>query len=89
MGVLTWIVLGLIVAAITTAAAPGRGRGGFLFIAALSICGALLGAYVGGSFMGLGLTGVSRWSILLAVAGSLLFLAVHRMVTRLRAARAA
>jgi uncharacterized membrane protein YeaQ/YmgE (transglycosylase-associated protein family) len=84
MGILTWIVLGLIAGAVTTAAGPGRNRGGFLVTTVVAVGGAFLGGFVGGTIAGVGLTGVSLWSILLAVVGSLLFLGVHRMVTRSR-----
>jgi uncharacterized membrane protein YeaQ/YmgE (transglycosylase-associated protein family) len=86
MGILTWIVLGLIAGAVTKAATPGRNRGGFLVTAAVAVGGAFLGGYVGGAIAGVGLTGVSLWSILLAVLGSLLCLGVYRVVTRSRPA---
>ena len=89
MGILTWIALGLIAGAITKAATPGRATGGFLIIAVVGVCGAFLGGYIGGYIGGaitdVGLTGVSLWSILLAVLGSLLLLGVYRVATRSRA----
>jgi uncharacterized membrane protein YeaQ/YmgE (transglycosylase-associated protein family) len=82
MGILTWIVLGLIAGAVTRAATPGRARGGFLIPAVVAVCGAFLGGYVGGAITSVGLTGVSLWSILLAVFGSLLFLGAYRVAYR-------
>lgn len=84
MGILRWIVVGLIAGSISKAIMPGRDPGGFVITALLAIVGAFLGGLFGGAITGVGLTGISVWSILLAVVGSILLLWVYRVTTRSR-----
>lgn len=84
MGILTWIVLGLISGAIAKGLMSGREQGGFMVTALLGIVGAFVGGLTGSEITGVGLTGLSRWSIVLAVLGSLLLLWIHRVTTKSR-----
>jgi uncharacterized membrane protein YeaQ/YmgE (transglycosylase-associated protein family) len=47
MGVIGWIVFGLIVGIVAKFLMPGRDPGGFVLTAILGIVGALLGGYLG------------------------------------------
>ena len=47
MGILGWIVFGLVVGAIAKLLMPGRDPGGFIVTMLLGIAGALLGGFVG------------------------------------------
>jgi uncharacterized membrane protein YeaQ/YmgE (transglycosylase-associated protein family) len=47
MGVLGWIVFGLIVGAIAKLLMPGRDPGGFIVTILLGIAGALIGGFLG------------------------------------------
>lgn len=47
MGILTWIVFGLIVGAIAKLLMPGRDPGGIIVTMVLGIVGALLGGFIG------------------------------------------
>ena len=47
MGVLGWIVFGLVVGIVAKFLMPGRDPGGFVVTALLGIVGALLGGYLG------------------------------------------
>jgi uncharacterized membrane protein YeaQ/YmgE (transglycosylase-associated protein family) len=47
IGVLGWILFGLIVGAIAKLLMPGRDPGGFIITMALGIAGALLGGFLG------------------------------------------
>ena len=85
MGILAWIVLGLIAGAIAKAIMPGRDPGGFIVTALIGIVGAFIGGFIGNLITGQGINGFSLWSILLAVVGSLLLLWIYRMTTRGRA----
>ena len=82
MGILAWIVLGLIAGAIAKAIMPGDDPGGFIVTTLIGIVGAFLGGFIGNAITGAGLNGFSLWSILLAVVGSLLLLWIYRMTTR-------
>jgi uncharacterized membrane protein YeaQ/YmgE (transglycosylase-associated protein family) len=87
MGILAWIVLGLIAGAIAKAIMPGDDPGGIIVTILIGIVGAFLGGFIGNLITGTGLNGFSLWSILLAVAGALLLLWIYRMTTRGRATR--
>jgi uncharacterized membrane protein YeaQ/YmgE (transglycosylase-associated protein family) len=47
MGVVGWIIFGLIVGAVAKLLMPGRDPGGFIITMLLGIAGALLGGYLG------------------------------------------
>lgn len=83
MGILGWIVLGLIAGAIAKAILPGRMGGGWVITLILGVVGALLGGFLGSAIFGIGLE--TFWSIqtwLLAIAGSIVVLLIYGLVTR-------
>ncbi|MGL4724966.1 MAG: GlsB/YeaQ/YmgE family stress response membrane protein [Scandinavium sp.] len=74
MGILLWIVMGLIVGIIAKFIMPGRDGSGFIMTVILGIVGAVVGGWLG-SMLGLGtVTGFDVRSILIAVAGALVVL---------------
>ena len=78
MGIMSWIVLGLIVGALAKWIMPGKDPGGIIVTILLGIAGAFLGGYIG-SFLGLGsVTGFSITSLLLATGGAMLLLFLFR-----------
>ena len=80
MGILAWIVLGLIAGAIAKFVMPGRDPGGIFVTILLGIVGAVVGGFIG-SPLGMGdVTGVNLGSILLAVVGAVILLILYRMV---------
>lgn len=82
MGILTWILLGLIVGFLAKLVMPGRDPGGVIITILLGIAGALLGGFVG-SAMGMGtVNGINMGSILLATLGSILLLVIYRLTRR-------
>ena len=85
MGIIAWIVFGLIAGAIAKAIMPGRDSGGILVTMLIGIVGAFLGGFLGNLITNNGLNGFSLWSILLAVVGSLILLWIYRATTRNRA----
>ena len=83
MGILAWIILGLIAGAIAKAIMPGRDPGGFIVTALIGIVGAVIGGFLGNMIFGIGgVSGVDIRSILIAVVGALVLLWVYRMATR-------
>ena len=81
MGVISWIVLGLIAGLLAKWIMPGKQAGGIIVTIGLGIVGAILGGYVSTLF-GFGtVSGLNVGSILIAVVGSLLLLAVWRAAT--------
>ena len=85
MGIIAWVVLGLIAGAIAKFLMPGRDPGGIFITIIIGIVGAVIGGFIGNS-LGVGdVTGVNIWSIVLAVAGSVILLIIYRMVSSRRA----
>jgi len=83
MGIIGWIVLGLIAGAIAKAILPGRQGGGWIATLILGVIGALLGGFIGSAVFGIGLE--EFWSIqtwLVAIAGSIVVLLIYGLVTR-------
>ena len=83
MGIIGWIVLGLIAGAIAKAILPGRQSGGWIATLILGVVGALVGGFVGGAIFNIGLEeffSIQTW--LVAIAGSVLVLFIYGLVTR-------
>ena len=83
MGIIGWIVLGLIAGAIAKAILPGTQGGGWLITLILGVVGALLGGFIGSAIFGVGLEGffdISTW--LLAIGGAIIVLLIYGLVTR-------
>ncbi|CAL9360058.1 GlsB/YeaQ/YmgE family stress response membrane protein [Saccharothrix sp. NPDC042600] len=86
MGILGWIVLGLIAGAIAKAIMPGRDPGGIIITMLLGIVGAIIGGFIGQALFGTDINtffDLSTW--LLAILGSLVVLGIYRLVTGNRA----
>ena len=82
MGILTWILLGLIVGFLAKLVMPGRDPGGVIITILLGIAGALLGGFVGNA-MGMGdVNGINMGSVLLATLGAILLLVIYRWTRR-------
>ena len=78
MGILSWIVLGLLVGALSKWIMPGDDPGGVFVTILIGIAGALLGGFLG-SALGLGtVTGFDLRSLAIAIGGSLLLLFGYR-----------
>ena len=78
MGILTWIVLGLIVGALAKWIMPGDDPGGIFITILIGIAGALLGGFLS-TAMGFGaVTGFNLGSVVIAVLGSLILLFGYR-----------
>lgn len=86
MGILAWIVLGLIAGAIAKAIMPGNDPGGIIVTMIIGIVGAFIGGFLGNMVMGVGLNGFSIQSIILAILGALILLWIYRMATKGRSA---
>jgi uncharacterized membrane protein YeaQ/YmgE (transglycosylase-associated protein family) len=78
MGILSWILMGLIVGALAKWIMPGPDPGGIIITMLLGIAGAFVGGFIG-SMLGLGaVTGFNLGSLVLAIGGALLLLWAHR-----------
>jgi uncharacterized membrane protein YeaQ/YmgE (transglycosylase-associated protein family) len=83
MGIIGWIILGLIAGAIAKAILPGRQGGGWLITLLLGVVGAVLGGWIGSAVFGVGIDGffdLSTW--LLAIGGAIIVLLIYGLITR-------
>lgn len=85
MGILSWIVLGLIAGALAKFIVPGKDPGGILVTILIGIAGGFVGGFLG-TFVGLGtIKSLDLGGILIATAGAILLLIVYRLVRKKRA----
>ena len=85
MGILSWIILGLIAGFIGSKIVDKQGQGFWLNIA-LGIIGALVGGFVFDAFGSTGVTGLNIWSMIVAIVGSVVVLLIYNAVTGQRRA---
>jgi uncharacterized membrane protein YeaQ/YmgE (transglycosylase-associated protein family) len=78
MGILGWILFGLIVGALAKLVMPGRDPGGIIVTMLLGIAGAVLGGFVGRA-VGLYREGEAA-GFFMAFLGAIVLLALYRMV---------
>jgi uncharacterized membrane protein YeaQ/YmgE (transglycosylase-associated protein family) len=82
MGILGWILFGLVVGIVAKFIMPGRDPGGIIVTILLGIVGALLGGYIG---QALHLYGPGEPAGFVgATLGAILVLFIYRMATRSR-----
>jgi uncharacterized membrane protein YeaQ/YmgE (transglycosylase-associated protein family) len=85
MGILGWILFGLIAGVIAKLVMPGRDPGGFIITILLGIAGAFLGGFIGRA---LGFYGEGEGAgMLMAILGSIILLAIYRMAIGRRRVR--
>ena len=83
MGILTWILVGLIAGILAKIAMPGPDPGGIILTIVIGIVGALIGGFVVNRLLGgPNVTGFNLPSILVATLGDIILLAVYRLITR-------
>jgi uncharacterized membrane protein YeaQ/YmgE (transglycosylase-associated protein family) len=79
MGIISWIVLGLIAGFIGSKIVNKTGEGLILDIV-LGVVGAIVGGYLVSLTGTEGITGFNLWSLLVAVLGAIVVLLVYRLV---------
>ncbi len=88
MGIIGFIVLGLLVGIIAKAIMPGDDPGGIFVTTLIGIAGALIGGFLA-SALGIGALeeffDIGTW--LIAIAGALLLLGIYRFVADRRSSR--
>ena len=78
MGILGWILFGLIVGAIAKLLMPGRDPGGIIVTMLIGIAGAVIGGWVGQA-LGLYREGEGA-GFFMALIGAVVLLALYRMI---------
>jgi len=78
LGILGWIVFGLIVGAIAKLVMPGKDPGGIIVTIALGIAGALIGGYLGRAMGWYGPEEAAGY--IMAIVGAIVLLFLYRLV---------
>jgi uncharacterized membrane protein YeaQ/YmgE (transglycosylase-associated protein family) len=80
MGILSWIIFGLIAGVIAKFIMPGRDGGGIILTVILGIVGAVVGGYIS-TYFGYGrVDGFNLGSFAVAVVGAIVVLLIYRLV---------
>ncbi len=82
MGIISWIIFGLLAGLIAKFIMPGKDPGGVFITIALGIAGALIGGFIATSLGYGGVDGFNFGSFIVAVIGSLILLFGYRMIRR-------
>ncbi|WP_027351234.1 GlsB/YeaQ/YmgE family stress response membrane protein [Halotalea alkalilenta] len=82
MGIISWIVFGLIAGIIAKFLMPGRDGGGFILTIVLGIVGAVVGGWIS-TALGYGtVDGFNLGSFAVAVIGALVVLFIYRKIAK-------
>jgi uncharacterized membrane protein YeaQ/YmgE (transglycosylase-associated protein family) len=79
IGLISWIILGLIAGFIGSKIVNKTGEGIILDII-LGVVGAVIGGYLFNLFGAQGVTGLNLWSLLVAVIGAVVVLMIYRLI---------
>ena len=79
MGILAWIVVGLIAGALGKLIMPGDDPGGIIVTTLIGMVGAVVGGFVMYSILGFNQGGFI-WSIIVDTIGAIILLAIYRLI---------
>jgi uncharacterized membrane protein YeaQ/YmgE (transglycosylase-associated protein family) len=82
MGIIAWILFGLVVGIIAKLLMPGRDPGGFIVTMLLGVAGALVGGFVGRAMGFYGPNEGAGWIV--SILGAIILLVLYRLVARPR-----
>jgi uncharacterized membrane protein YeaQ/YmgE (transglycosylase-associated protein family) len=85
MGILAWIIVGIIAGFLAKSVIPGEGPGGVIGDLVIGVVGAFIGSWIFNSFGSVGVNGFSLWSILVSFIGAVVLLFIARLFTGRRA----
>jgi uncharacterized membrane protein YeaQ/YmgE (transglycosylase-associated protein family) len=81
LGIISWIVVGLIAGLLAKVLLPGDDPGGLIITTIIGMAGAVVGGVLIGVLGGAGATGFNVWSILVATLAAVVLLFVYRLIT--------
>jgi uncharacterized membrane protein YeaQ/YmgE (transglycosylase-associated protein family) len=85
MGILSWLVIGLIAGVLAKWIVPGKDPGGIIVTIAIGIVGAIVAGFVTSLVLGQDyVTGINIISVIVATLGAILLLVVYRLVMQQR-----
>lgn len=83
MGIIAWIVFGLVAGVIAKFIMPGRDGGGFILTCVLGVVGAVVGGWLATMFgIGGSVSDFNLHSFLVAVVGAIVVLGIFRLLRR-------
>ncbi|HTN45358.1 MAG TPA: GlsB/YeaQ/YmgE family stress response membrane protein [Flavipsychrobacter sp.] len=82
MGILSWIVFGLIAGAIAKLLHRGPDPGGWIVTIIIGVLGAMVGGWLFGTVLGWETSGWTLKSFVSAIVGAIILLALYRLVTK-------
>jgi uncharacterized membrane protein YeaQ/YmgE (transglycosylase-associated protein family) len=89
MGIIAFIILGLLAGAIAKAIMPGDDPGGWIITAVIGVAGAIIGGFLAGALFDADpmdeFFDISSW--LTAIVGSIILLVIYRLVVDRRGGR--
>lgn len=81
MNILVWIIFGLIAGALAKLIMPGRDPGGCIVTMLIGVAGAFLGGFLHAQFLGgSGYMQFNVTSMIVAIVGALIILAIYRLI---------
>ncbi|MAS10258.1 GlsB/YeaQ/YmgE family stress response membrane protein [Endozoicomonas sp. G2_2] len=80
MGILVWIIFGLIAGAIAKLIMPGKDPGGIIVTIVIGILGAVVGGFIATALGFGGVSGFNLGSLVIAILGAILLLWLYRVV---------
>ena len=82
MGLISWIVVGVIAGLLARRIVPGPDPGRFIVTVLLGMAGASVGGFIVGILGGSGATSLNVWSILVATLGAVILLYLYGLIAR-------
>lgn len=82
MGILSWILLGLVAGALAKALRPGKDPQGCIVTMIIGVVGAVVGGFVARLLGWDGVNGFNLYSVLIATVGAIIALAIWAAVSR-------
>jgi uncharacterized membrane protein YeaQ/YmgE (transglycosylase-associated protein family) len=82
VGILGWIVMGLLAGLVARFIMPGKDGGGIIITCLLGIAGAMVGGFIAHQLGYAGIDGFDLHTFLLAVGGAVLILILYRLIRR-------
>ena len=81
VGILSWLIVGLIAGFLAKYAVPGEGPGGVIGDIIIGIVGAFIGGFVFNALGHVGVNGFNLYSILVAFVGAVVLLFILRAIS--------
>lgn len=82
MGIISWIVVGLVAGLLAKWIMPGSEPGGFIVTVLIGMAGASIGGFIVRLLGGAGVTGFNVWSILVATLGAIVLLFLYGLIAQ-------